>query len=292
MKVFPRIAVVLALVLCLGFSSIPSLTSHAQTGSAALTRSKASPEIKLLMSNIFLRDQRTTVILQLKNGVGATLQSKLNDPDSVIRSQLTSLNVAIVEVSNKRLSMLVNDDSVAYVAPDRNVRLLSHLTTTTGTENIRQATKPDGSSYTVDGTGIGIAVLDSGIDTAHTAFKTATGKRVTFSKDFTGIGSTKDVYGHGTHVAGEIAGDLSYPSSNYSGIAPGANLINLRVLDDQGFGKESSVLNALEWVLNNRTTYNVRVVNMSLGTAAVDSYKDDPLCKAVRKLVDAGVVDL
>ena len=76
----------------------------------------------------------------------------------------------------------------------------------------------------------------------------------------------------------------------YIGIAPNANLVNLRVLNSQGVGSTSAVLSALDWLLTNRTTYNVRVANLSLGMPAVDSYKNDPVCKAVRRLVDAGVV--
>jgi subtilisin family serine protease len=64
----------------------------------------------------------------------------------------------------------------------------------------------------------------------------------------------------------------------------------LRVLNSQGTGTVSAVLGALNWVMSNRSTYNIRVVNMSLGMRAVDSYKNDPVCKAVRSLVDAGVV--
>lgn len=62
------------------------------------------------------------------------------------------------------------------------------------------------------------------------------------------------------------------------------------MLDSQGHSSTSTVLSALEWVYSNRTTYNIRVVNMSLGAPALSSYKNDPLCLAVRKLVNAGVV--
>src|SRR5205085_9866939 len=61
-------------------------------------------------------------------------------------------------------------------------------------------------------------------------------------------------------------------------------------LNSQGAGTTSAVLAALDWVMTNRAAYNIKVVNMSLGTPAVDSYKNDPVCKAVRRLVDAGVV--
>ncbi len=144
----------------------------------------------------------------------------------------------------------------------------------------------------LDGTGIGIAVLDSGIDTGHASFLESKGNglRVVYSKDFTGEGRTDDPHGHGTHVASIAAGNGRVARAEYVGIAPNANIINLRVLNSQGTGRVSYILGALEWVYQNRALYNIRVVNMSLGTAAVESYKNDPVCKAVRRLVDAGVV--
>jgi serine protease AprX len=69
-------------------------------------------------------------------------------------------------------------------------------------------------------------------------------------------------------------------------IAPNANVINLRVLNSQGTGSTARLLSALDWVISNRAAYNIRVVNLSLGAAAIDSYQFDPACKAVRRLVD------
>jgi len=143
----------------------------------------------------------------------------------------------------------------------------------------------------LDGTGVGIAVLDSGIYTIHKSFQGKLNNvRVVFSKDFTGEGRTDDPYGHGSHVASIAAGNGVVANGAYIGIAPNANLINLRVLNSTGTGTTSALLSGLNWVMSNRGTYNIRVVNMSLGAAAIDSYRSDPICKAVRKLVDAGVV--
>jgi subtilisin family serine protease len=136
---------------------------------------------------------------------------------------------------------------------------------------------------------VGIAVLDSGMDAGH---KTLSG-RVVYSKDFTGENRTDDPFGHGSHVASAAAGVATSSAgtgSSYTGIAQGAPVINLRVLNAQGTGSTAGVLNALNWVMANKGTYKIRVVNMSLGGAAVDSYKNDPICRAVRQLVDAGVV--
>lgn len=149
---------------------------------------------------------------------------------------------------------------------------------------------PGGS--TLDGSGITVAVLDSGIFVAHDAFDDAQTHqtRVIVSRDFTGEGRTDDPYGHGTHVGAAIVGNGVVSEGRYIGIAPKAKLVNLRVLNSQGLGTVSSVLAGLDWVMTNRSIYNIRVVNMSLGMAAVNSYQTDPLCMAARRLVDAGVV--
>src|SRR5581483_11169891 len=102
-----------------------------------------------------------------------------------------------------------------------------------------------------------------------------------------------DGLGHGTHVAGIAGGNgaQSYGSGNfYGGIAPGANLYNLRVFTNDGEGHVSNVLAAIDWILANHASENIRVVNMSLGTPVVESYKTDPLCIAVEKMVNAGIV--
>src|SRR5260370_4679353 len=96
--------------------------------------------------------------------------------------------------------------------------------------------------------------------------------------------------GLGTLRASTAAGNARVAQGTYIGIAPNANIINLRVLNKPGAGSVSALLSALDWVMNNRTTYNIRVVNMSLGMPAFDSYKNDPVCRAVRSLVDVGVV--
>src|SRR6185369_11253861 len=160
---------------------------------------------------------------------------------------------------------------------------------TTGADQIRQSSDVS-SSGLLDGTGIGIAILDSGIDVDHTSFRNGSnGVRVVYNEDFTGEGRTDDPYGHGTHVASLAAGNGRISNGAYTGIAPNANLINLRVLNADGVGTTAWVLRALDWVASNYADYNIRVVNMSLGMPAVDSYRDDPICRAVRKLVDAGV---
>jgi subtilisin family serine protease len=136
-------------------------------------------------------------------------------------------------------------------------------------------------------------VLDSGVYASHKTFLDRwNNNRVIVSRDFTGENRIDDPYGHGTHVAAMAAGNGRISEGQFLGIAPNANIINLRVLNAQGVGSTAGVLAALDWVATNRSTYNIRVVNMSLGMPAVDSYENDPICRAVRRLFDAGVVML
>jgi subtilisin family serine protease len=144
----------------------------------------------------------------------------------------------------------------------------------------------------VNGKYIRIAILDSGIDPTHASMsKTVIGDdKIQYSHDFSGSGSTEDSYGHGTHVATVAAGTAAVSTGAYQGVAYDARLVNLKVLGADGKGKSSGLLNAIDWIAANYFSYKIKVVNLSLGTVAVESYKNDPLCKAVRKLVDLGIV--
>ncbi|TME50583.1 MAG: hypothetical protein E6I60_11755, partial [Chloroflexi bacterium] len=121
----------------------------------------------------------------------------------------------------------------------------------------------------VAGRGIGVAVIDSGV-TSHPDLM----DRVTLSKDFNpAVSGTDDAYGHGTAVAGIIAGDGTASGGRYIGIAPRANVINLRVNDGSGAAPTSVIMNAILWAVLHADTYNIRVINLSLLTTVAESYR-------------------
>ena len=173
---------------------------------------------------------------------------------------------------------------VRYVSVVRQTWPMGHVSLTSGADQA-SVMAPTGSTF--DGTGVGIAVLDSGIDPNHIALTDAQSRsRIVVNQDFTGeldangFPITSDPYGHGTHVANIAAGNGKVAQGAYVGIAPNASIINLRVLNSQGVGTEAALLNALDWLATNRSTYNIRVINMSLGMPAIDSYQFDPVCQA------------
>jgi serine protease AprX len=142
----------------------------------------------------------------------------------------------------------------------------------------------------VTGRGVGVAVIDSGI-AAHPALSQKIRAAVSF---VTGDSSTDDGFGHGTHIAGIIAGSAS-PAMKVTplyrgGIAPDAHLINVRVLGDEGIGYTSDVIAGIQWTVRNKDRFAIRVMNLSLGHPVVEPCITDPLCLAAERASAAGLV--
>lgn len=226
------------------------------------------------------------IILQLNASATGRLNALLNRNGIHVKQAFNNFNASLVELPISVVDELASYDEVQFVTLDSQIVSMGHVSSTTGADDVRSQTSANGATYALDGSGIGIAVVDSGIYTAHKSI----GSRVIYNQDFTGEGRIDDAFGHGTHVASAAAGNGSLYNGSYVGIAPNANLINLRVLNSAGVSTTSQVLAALNWIYSNRGSYNIRVVNLSLGAPAISSYKNDPLCLAVRKLSDAGLV--
>ncbi|MGI5377826.1 S8 family peptidase [Streptomyces sp. CA-251387] len=125
-----------------------------------------------------------------------------------------------------------------------------------------------------DGKGVKIAVLDTGVDATHPDLK----DQVIAAKNFSPAATAEDKVGHGTHVASIAAGTGAKSGGKYKGVAPGADILSGKVLDDQGFGDDSGILAGMEWAAEQ----GAQVVNLSLG--GQDTPDVDPLEAAVNKL--------
>ena len=139
-----------------------------------------------------------------------------------------------------------------------------------------------------DGTGVGVAIIDSGVANWHDDLGS---QRVAHFVDFVSdLPVPHDGYGHGTHVAGIIAGSGYDSAGARRGIAPGATLVVLRVLDESGEGHISNVIAAVDYAVEHRAAFNIRVINLSVASGVYESFRTDPLTLAARRAVDAGIV--
>src|SRR5215471_6793129 len=188
--------------------------------------------------------------------------------------------------------LLSLDSNVKYISVDR---ALTKMTTGNSVPYI-SVNANLASTLGYDGTGVGVAVIDSGVNAvADFGVPGSKNGRIVYDQDFADDSGTNDLYGHGTHVAGIIAGNGTSSScgncsTTYSGIAPNATIINLRVLDTNGSATDSTVIAAIQQAIALKNQYNIRVINLSLGRGVFESYTLDPLDQAVEQAWNAGIV--
>src|SRR5581483_5620335 len=232
-----------------------------------------------------LRDQTVQVIVQFtKSPTNSHIKKMAGFGGRHLRA-LSLLKGGVFTVPLSALSKLEKDADIAYISPDRPVSGAStdYFQETVGA-NVAH-------SYGWDGTGVGVAVIDSGISDHSDLHDPATGaSRVVYSESFVPGTDTSDGYGHGTHVAGIIGGNGTLSNGYTTGVAQHVNLVNLRVLHSTGAGSDSYVIAAIQRAIALKDTYNIRVINLSLGRPVYESFTQDPLCQAVEAAWPAGIV--
>src|SRR5436190_2522725 len=205
--------------------------------------------------------------------------------------KLDLISGVVLDVPNYLLKKLEANPGIFRVHHNREIKTHNYRTSVT----VGARTVQDTLGYT--GAGVGIAVLDSGVTSWHDDLTNKTSRlypygnqRVAKFVDFVnGRTLPYDDNGHGSHVSGIIAGNGYDSLGQKAGIAPSASIISLKVLDANGTGSISRIIAALSWVAVNAKTYNIRVVNMSVGANIRESYFTDPLTLAVKKVTDLGI---
>ncbi len=138
----------------------------------------------------------------------------------------------------------------------------------------------------LSGKGVGIAVLDTGLSPSEDFLLPES--RIAAFRDFVNeIPRCYDNNGHGTHVCGIACGNGYLSDGKYRGIAPGADLIVLKILDKMGRGSTMTALKAIKWLTENKERYNIRVANMSVGTS--DRSINSALIRAMYNAWDSGI---
>ncbi len=293
--------------------------SVAKTGPGSELSGKISPLLRQEVDFTLRNPQYgypIPVIVQVRPDFFARNESLQRQRGQSIDNLISGVNGYTARLTGQQIQQILRSPLVEYVTLDAVI----HPT--------YQGKKPTEISYApitlsaigadqlhpakYQGSGVTVAVFDSGVAN-HPDMDGRSWIKV--SKDFTKAGPPKltdsilgvdmapsdsgyeedgttseDGYGHGTHVAGIIAGDGLKHEGRYRGVAPQAKLVVLKVVGPEGTGLTSNLIRAIDWTINNKTKYNINVANLALGHAPVESYTQDPLCQAVERMVAAGIV--
>jgi serine protease AprX len=225
-----------------------------------------------------------------------------------ITDQIDIINAVVAEVPQAGLAGLAQALGVLSVMPDRVVKAVGDNFSSAVAGNDQMTfnyAKVVGADQVWAsgnlGQGITVASLDTGIDPTFQSLRSTRGvaqdRYLAYYDAITDqtykstrlAHSPRDPNGHGTHVAG-IVGNSDKENGQYVGVAPGVNLVSVRVLDETGMGTYADVLRGLNWVVQHKDEYNIRVLNMSMYATPVAPYWVDPYNLAVMAAWKAGIV--
>jgi serine protease AprX len=261
---------VLTLVVPLGASAVPGpvKASEAFVAPGVLTSAQSHPADTL------------AVIVQGKGGNQAAhaVADVLGISKKVART-FSSIDGVAVELTGAQILALASDKHVKAITADARVRLSAvTLPTNEKWPLVTGVSKYWASGISPAAPAATIAVVDSGIDASRPEFA----GRIVADVNLSTLpgNSPGDGRGHGTFVAGIAAGELA----GKNGAAPSAKIVSLDVMDDKGMARTSDVIAAADWILANKSKYDIRVANFSLHSSVANSFMYDPLDKAVERL--------
>lgn len=265
------------------FVLLPTAAQSAQGGA------KLSGEVEEKI-HAAAADDLLPVIIQTVGEPTSGHFGRLHGRGGAVKARHIAIRGYSARVPASQIAALADDPEVERISFDSPVA--AHL------DVAYKAVRADAafvSSGGLTGKGVAVAVLDTGA-VAHQDLQRPKGSPQVIEVEVVGRETgLADYYGHGTHVAGVINGSGSASSDKLSfrtfkGLAPGAQLISIRALYPDGTGYTSDIISGIDWAIRYKTNYNIRVLNLSLGHPVYESYRDDPMCRAVRKAYDNGIL--
>jgi serine protease AprX len=297
-----RFLVALAAFIALSFAAT-------RTGQATAAATPLAPALERIA--VDQPDKPIEVIVQARPGVTAsTLAQAVERAGGTAGRELRLINARVATIRAAAAGRLASDPAVRAVSLNASVAKTGDVDDdddADGDDDDRLATAYNQSiradhawAAGFTGRGVTVAVIDTGIQGDLPDFRVsrADGRsRVSVSAVANPEAQNAgDGFGHGTHVAGLIAGngearDAGDPlAGRYVGVAPDANLISVKADDGQGGATVVDIIDSLQWVVDFKDTYDIRVANLSLRSTVAESYKTDPLAAAAEAAWFAGIV--
>ena len=287
--------------------AVAALTSLAASTPGALTsilpvndRMALAPALSALAATA--PERGVEVLVQFEAGVNeASARDAIRVAGGESGKSLPLINGLAARMSAAEAQALSLDTRVRAVSPNAPVQSQAALEPTklaTSYVHSIRAERMWNLGHT--GKGVGVAVLDTGIQGDLPDFRKSeadgTSRVVASAVINPGASNAGDSFGHGTHIAGLIAGNGFNRASGdplqgrYAGVAPDADLISVKVSDENGAATLMDVIEGLQWVVDHKALYNIRVANLSLKSSVAESYKTDPLDAAVEAAWFNGIV--
>lgn len=268
----------------------------------AATSTPQPTNVEPALLQLAIAEPDTVVAMIVQKTAPLAVEAQVIELGGRITKELSLINAFVVELPARRIAQMAQLPGVRWVSEDAPV-VETVCADCIGTAQLasvyNQAIGADqlwNQPPYLQGQGIGIAVLDSGIQNSHkdVAGRIVAAKNSVSIDEIFKLPSSEvlkyDTYGHGTFVASLIAGNGASAAGRYVGVAPRSQLINVRVSSLMGAATESDVVAGLQWVYENRTAYNIRVANLSFNASKASSYATSPLSAACEILWFNGVV--
>jgi len=252
-------------------------------------------------------DASVTAILDATRGDEAVPVIVYTDPDAALvvdavvprgveTTSLEAFDAVAAYLTSDEIDAVSAADGVEMIVADNPVFGFDYASSMDITNlAIGLADVPSPADGGPDGSGVGVAVIDSGVATTSDLGSS----RIVAWKDFVNKRKTPyDDAGHGTFVAGLVAGDGTaslpldeggYATMQFRGVAPAADIIGVKVLDQTGSGRASAVMAGILWSIANKDKYDIDVINLSLGTNPVAPVEFDPIARAVEFAWKSGI---
>ena len=252
------------------------------------------------------RAPAVTVIVRAQAGQSAAAAQAVSAAGGSVTRRIGLIDGLVARVPGDAVAGLARNAAVAELSLDHSLQLLgSSYDPTSDPDSLYNVATMDGAhsywnaGYT--GQGVDVALIDSGVAPVNgltAQGKVVNGPDLSFESQNSSL-RYLDTFGHGTHMAGIIAGRddavssvSSNDTSNFMGMAPGARIVSLKVADAHGQTDVSQMLAAIDWVVQHKSDngFNIRVLNLSFGTDSTQSYQLDPLAYAAEQAWKQGLV--
>jgi len=217
------------------------------------------------------------IIIRFKNNN----TSKISTMSSKLKYELPIVGAIACSMNLNDINSLSNDPDVEFISFDGKVFAQLDIVNKSIKTNFPK-------EKNLTGEGVTVAVVDTGF-APHVDLIRPTNRILGFKDFVNNRNKPYDDNGHGTHIAGIIAGSGYSSNGKYTGIAPSSNLLIVKALDSSGSGSTSDIVSAIQWVIETKDKYNTKILNLSLGTPANSSYTSCPLAQAVEEAVKAGL---